>query len=91
MAKTRVNAHPETVEQIRDALVADCGCNHPLTHQTEAQSLAEALARSGMTIVLHRQSVDGDGRPLRYCATCFRDWPCECAPVQQPLQPGSDR
>jgi hypothetical protein len=56
-----------------------------------AQVTLEALAKAGMTLVLHMQSTDGDGKPLRYCATCFRDWPCKCAPVQQPPQPGSDR
>jgi len=43
--------------------------------------LRRMAAEFGYSLVLHEQSVDGDGRPLRYCAACFKDWPCELAVV----------
>lgn len=46
----------------------------------EVETLLLALERAGYTLVFHSRSIDPDGQPLAYCATCFMDWPCRFAP-----------
>lgn len=69
----------QTPAEIVAKALADYGDPYP---EQRAEGILLVLKGQGFTLVRHYRSTDPDGTPLRYCATCFEDWPCTSSPAE---------
>jgi hypothetical protein len=70
----------QTPAEIVARALADYGDPYP---EHRALGILLVLKGQGYTLVRHYRSTDPDGTPLRYCATCFEDWPCSSSPAEE--------